>query len=96
MVRRWPWFHMLYLTPIRAVRWAQYAAAGADERLRFRALDPNYDIYWEPDSDAAVSLDSFETHLWFGARGDRCLNCGGVFEEAAALSRNPLILRIRK
>ena len=86
---------MLYLLPIRAVRWAQYAAAGETERLHFRALEPNYEVYWGLDSDAAVSLDSFETYLWFRARADECLNCGGPYEEWA---RRPeaLILRIRK
>jgi len=32
-----------------------------NEPLRFRALNPNYEVYWQRDSDAAVSVDSFET-----------------------------------
>ncbi len=91
-----PGFQDSYLLPIRAIRWAHYAVFGKGTRLRFRALDPNYDVYWQPDSDAAVSLDRFETLLWFRSRGDECLNCGGLREEWRSRRDMPLILRIRK
>lgn len=94
-IRSSPFFQISYMYPTRAIRWAQYGLAGEDTRLRFRALEPNYDVYWEPDSDAAISLDSFETYLWFRARGDECLNCGTPGEEIRRLT-NPLILRIDK
>jgi hypothetical protein len=94
-VRQWTLFRLLYGPSTRLIRWAHYSLAGEDTRLRFRALEPNYDIYWEPDSDAAVSLDSFETYLWFRSRGDECLNCAKPREEWLG-SRNPLIVRVRK
>ncbi len=89
------WLRVLALVPTRAIRWVQYAMAGATEPLRFRALEPNYETYWRPDSDAAISLDSFETYLWFGARGDERLNSAEPLDEWLDL-RNPLIVRIRK
>jgi len=94
-LRGWRWFQLLYQMPTRALRWAQYGTSGEAEPLRFRALEPNYETYWGPDSDAAISLDSFETYLWFQARGDACLNCERLVDEWLA-ARSPLIMRIRK
>jgi SAM-dependent methyltransferase len=88
-----PWLPLLYQGPTRALRWAQYETSGEAEPLRFRALEPNYETYWGPDSDAAISLDSFETYLWFQARGDACLNCEKPLDEWMT-ERNPLILRM--
>jgi len=88
-VRSSPYFIMLYQLPIRGIRWLNYQFGGAGTKLRFRKLEPNYDIYWESDSDAAISLDRYETYLWFRARGDECLNCVGI--EPAQL-----VLRVRK
>lgn len=88
-VRSSPYFIVLYRLPTRGIRWLHYQLMGESARLRFSRLEPNYEIYWQPDSDAAVSVDRFETLQWFRARGDECLNCqaGGVQE---------LVLRIRK
>ena len=47
----------------------------------------------QPDSDGVVSLDSFETYLWFRAAGDECLNCGSVLDEMSE-DRDPLIIRV--
>ena len=81
-------------SPIRSVRWGHYFLAKDRTRLRFRSLTPNYEKYWGPDSDAAVSLDSYETYLWFKSRGDRCLNCDGSFPMGQTVM--PLIIRIVK
>jgi SAM-dependent methyltransferase len=94
-VRRSPLFAASYIFPTRAIRWAQYNISGNTTPLHFRALDPNYDVYWEPDSDAAISLDAFETYLWFRSRGDVCLNCGSTGTEFGKLT-NPLIFRVQK
>jgi SAM-dependent methyltransferase len=82
-------FATAYLYPTRAIRWLQYRLGGDRTPLHYRALTPNYDVYWQPDSDAAVSLDSFEVSSWFKSRGDECLNCGSqknwFFEIAPSL-----------
>ena len=90
------WFLPLRLLPVRAVRWTHYRISGRGARLRYSRLEPNYEIYWEPDSDAAVSLDAYETYLWFRAMGDECLNCPGGGEQYLDVAGGPLILRIRK
>jgi SAM-dependent methyltransferase len=87
-------FDFLHRIPTRAIRWGQYRFAGARTPLHFSALQANYDIYWQPDSDAAVSLDRFESLQWFRSRGDECLNCGASRE---ILDYNdPLIIRVHK
>lgn len=61
-------------------------------RLRYVPLEPNYERYWMPDSDAANGLDRYEVSLWFTSRGDQCLTCGGrLFAEAG-----PLIIQVHK
>ena len=88
-VRRSPYFIVLYQRPTRGIRWLNYQLTGARTPLRFRRLEPNYKVYWESDSDAAISLDWYEAYLWFRAHGDECLNCAQG--EAAQM-----VLRIRK
>lgn len=94
-VRGSPFFIVSYLLPTRAVRLAQYGWSGNQTRLHFGKLDPNYEVYWEPDSDAAISLDGYETYLWFRSRGDKCLNCGTPVEELTG-GQVPLIIRVEK
>ena len=62
------------ILPVRLSRWL--AAQLGPTTLRYRRLQPNYDEYWVPDSDAVNSIDSYEGALWFLSRGDECLNCG--------------------
>jgi len=88
-VRSSPFFILFYGLPTRGIRRLHYQLMGESTRLRFRRLEPNYDVYWESDSDAAVSLDRYETYLWFRARRDECLNC-------SVEHSHQLELRIRK
>ena len=88
-------FDHTHRVPTRLLRRAHYQAFGDKTRLRYRNLQPNYDIYWQPDSDAAVSLDSYESMLWFQSRGDSCLNCGSANSELL-LHKNPLVIKIQK
>ena len=92
-VRAWSWFSILHGPPVRSSRLLSYSVRGSAEPLHFRRVEPNYDVYWQPDSDGVVSLDSFETYLWFRAAGDECLNCGSVLDEMSE-DRDPLIIRV--
>mgnify|MGYP000610353461 CR=1 FL=1 len=92
-LRRSGYFQFYYRLPTRCIRWL-HSSLG-DRRLRYRRLEPNYEVYWEPDSDAAVSLDSFETFLWFRARGDTCLSCGAPRQELWQ-NRDPMVIRVRE
>ena len=79
--------------PVRALRAA--AARIGPTRLRYRRLEPNYEHYWQADSDAVNSIDGHEAMLWFTSRGDECLSCGEnpVF---FPLFHQPLIVRVQK
>jgi SAM-dependent methyltransferase len=79
--------------PVRALRTA--AARFGPTRLRYRRLEPNYEHYWQPDSDAVNSIDGHEAILWFTSRGDECLSCGQnpLF---FPLYHQPLIVRVEK
>jgi len=87
--RSLPPFVMLYQLPTRGIRWLEYQATGEKTRLHFRRLEPDYQVYWEPDSDAAVSVDRYEAYLWFRSRGDECLSYGNG-------SAPQLVFRVRK
>ncbi len=94
--RNAPLFRAALLFPIRLLRLAHYRLAGANTRLHFRALQPNYEHYWSADSDAAISLDSFEAAMWFQSRGDECLSCGSDREELLAFAAGGVVMRVRK
>ena len=72
-VRSSPWFRFVSLVPTRILR--SFVAAWGPTKLRYRRLNPNYDVYWTDDSDAVNSIDIHEAMLWFVSRGDKCLNC---------------------
>lgn len=68
-------FQVLYILPIRFVRYAQTRVASGPTAFHYRRLTPNYEHYWVPDADAVNSMDPYEAVLWFQSRGDQCLNC---------------------
>ena len=94
--RQSPLFWAAALVPTRLLRLAHYRLAGENTRLHFRALEPNYQHYWMPDSDAAISLDSFEAVKWFESRGDECLNCGSDRDELFDFTKAGVVVRVRK
>ena len=68
-------FHLLYFHQIRILRSLYTWLSGEPSRLHFVRLEPNYEDYWEGDSDAPASLSNHELYLWFKTRGDTCVNC---------------------
>jgi SAM-dependent methyltransferase len=88
-------FQSLYRVPVRLLRSLQYRWGGSSTPLQFVALQPNYEVYWQPDSDAAISLDSYEAYLWFRSKGDECLNCDPGWRELREV-RWPMVIRVRK
>ncbi len=81
--------------PVRTLRIANRKVVSGPTKFRYRRLTPNYQQYWEADSDAVNSLDREETAMWFESRGDECLNCQ-TDEIGWVHSTGPLIVRIRK
>jgi SAM-dependent methyltransferase len=84
-------FLVMSLLPNRIIR--NFVAWFGPTRLRYRRLTPNYEQYWQADSDAVNSIDRHEALLWFRTRGDECLNCEDV---SAFMGSQPLIIRVHK
>jgi SAM-dependent methyltransferase len=91
LLRSSPPFLIMSLLPNRIIR--NFVAWFGPTRLRYRRLTPNYEQYWESDSDAVNSIDSHEALLWFRSRGDECLNCDDV---SVFMASKPLIIRVHK
>jgi SAM-dependent methyltransferase len=92
-------FQASYTAPIRTLRWLSHTAFRGPTTLHYRRLTPNYDKFWEGDSDAVSSLDRYEALLWFTSRGDECLNCAStnLFTAIADHVTDPrLIIRVHK
>ena len=87
-----PYYRGASLIPSRFLRQTQARWSGQPTRFHYRVIEPNYDHYWVPDSDALNTLDYYEMLLWFTSRGDECLNC----EAEPIWDANELILRVHK
>jgi SAM-dependent methyltransferase len=83
------------VVPARMIRKAA-SLAGGPTRLHYTRLTPNYQHYWEADSDAVNSIDRHEAMLWFQSRGDECLNCAGPVGSIFMTPDPWLIVRIHK
>ena len=40
--------------------------------LKYKKLEPNYEVFWQSDSDACNSIDPFDIIVWFKSRGFIC------------------------
>lgn len=63
--------------------------------FRYNRLDPDYEHYWDADSDAVNSMDPYEAILWFTSRGDEVLSFEGVMFPLFVRS-GTIVLRIHK
>jgi len=95
-IRKSLFFQMSYTYPERVIRSLASRIEGTPTAFHYRVLEPNYTHYWQPDSDAVNSMDSYEAYLWFLSRGDECLNCDGGIGEMLKWERWPMIVRVHK
>ncbi len=97
-VLQWRPLRMLYAPQIKLLRSLSVSLSSTPSRLHFKRLNPNYEQYWEVDSDAAVSLSVHEMALWFKSRGDECLNCPSEWQMISGRTVLPrqLIIRVKK
>jgi SAM-dependent methyltransferase len=80
---------------VRSVRATAWRMSGTPTTFHYHRLTPNYQTYWQADSDAVNSLDFQEMALWFQSRGDECVSCGGGWNWFSR-SKGPLLIRIHK
>ena len=88
-------FEACYTLPVRLIRRATYDTTQLPTAFHYRRLSPNYEQYWEADSDAVNSLDRYETSLWFKSRGDLCLNCTSDWDTLRIQETQKMYLVIR-
>lgn len=81
--------------PVRLTRHLQWMFQRQPTRLRYGKMEPNYDYYWGPDSDAVNSLDQHEVFLWFASRGDLCVDCTGS-NHRLNIFPDQLVIRVNK
>jgi SAM-dependent methyltransferase len=92
-VRKSEPFWLFTHVPNRMLR-ATFSGSGPT-RLHYRRLEPNFEQYWQHDSDAVNDLDEAEVALWFESRGDTCLNClPGWWRHLQ--SRTAIVIRVQK
>jgi SAM-dependent methyltransferase len=90
-------YRAVYTTPIRVMRFGVFALSGAPLRFHYNRLVPNYEKYWQGDSDAVTSMDRYEALLWFASRGDECLNCRSPLRSISERVTDPrLLIRVHK
>jgi len=76
--------------PVRAVGIMSKRAAelmvyclggGYPKPVKYRKLKANYEVFWQPDSDACNHIDPFSIILWFEARGHKCVSHESIFRQ---------------
>lgn len=96
-LRNHPLYQYAHLVSSRIVRNGVILAdGGTPTTFHYRRIEPNYDRYWMPDSDAVVYLDPYEALLWFRSRGDECLNCPESTGDQILMGLQPLVIRVNK
>lgn len=94
-IRKRPAVKAVAAVPARLLRRTGWHLRGAKPTsFRFSSLKPDYENFWESDSDACSRLDSHEAVLFFKSRGYELLRpSGGTIRQL--LSRHEL-LTVRK
>ena len=97
VLRAHPLYQYAHLLSARLLRRTVWEInGGGPTTLRYRRLDPNFERYWVPDSDAVASLDPHEAMLWHTSRGDECLNCPKGLSGRMTMGLQSLVIRIHK
>ena len=96
-LRAHPVYQYAHLLSARLLRRALWEIrGGGPTTFLYRRLDPNFERYWVPDSDAVASLDPHEAMLWYTSRGDECLNCPKELGDRMMMGLQSLVIRVNK
>ena len=92
-----PLYQYAHLVSSRLVRRVGLmVGGGSPTTFRYNRIQPNYEHYWMPDSDAVVTLDPHEAMLWYTSRGDACLNCPKEISDQLLMGLSPLVIQVNK
>lgn len=64
----------MFILPKRFYRHCKFFLGHKYSVICYKKLNPNYDIYWAPDSDACNSIDPHDVILWFTSHGFKCIS----------------------
>ena len=73
-------YHYLQAHQIRLLRFFGARLVSDPSRFHYIRLTPNYEQYWDYDSDATTSFSHYELYLWFSSRGDHILDSPSEFQ----------------
>lgn len=94
-LRNWIVWRAAFVFPKRFLRLIETTLNKGPTRFRYRTLEPNFEKYWMPDSDAINNMDPYEAITWFRSRGDEVLQPSTPLKQFF-MRTGPLIIRIRK
>jgi SAM-dependent methyltransferase len=64
----------LFIFPKRFMSHLLFLLGYRFNKIRYRKLKANYDVFWTSDADACNSLDPHDAILWFLSHGFECLS----------------------
>lgn len=67
-------WRLAWLLPKRVWRHVGFLLGRRFPQIRFRRLNPNYEVFWQSDSDACNSIDPHDAILWFLSHGFACVS----------------------
>lgn len=82
----------LKLLPKRIYRHFLFLMGFRQKSFLLKKLQPNYKVFWGPDSDACNSIDPHDAYLWFSQNGFQCINHPSKFT-SLFIRTGPLIFR---
>lgn len=88
-------YRALYIFPIRLFRLIDTLLSVTPTNFHYNLLTPNYEHYWQPDSDAVNSMDAYEAILWFRSRGDEVLSYDGLIDPFF-IRTGTIVIRVNK
>lgn len=93
--RRKSWFKAIHRLSYRVCDLIKYIVHPEPTTIRYKSLQPNFEIYWDWDADACVSIDAYSVAMYFLSRGDQSLCPAGLLRSLIHKSE-PLVFRINK
>ena len=95
LIRDAIWYRSIFIFFRRAHRFIKLMINPSPTEFKYAKLNPNYDVFWMPDSDACCSIDPYETILWFRSRGHICHSYKTWYSQFLVRT-GPIIFRTKK
>ncbi len=77
-------YRSAFILPKRIFRSFMFLLGNRYFYLKYKKIRPNYEIFWESDSDACNHIDMHDAFLWFKSHGFDCLSHPSVISQLTA------------